>query len=646
MKNLTVKQKLIGMTIAVALLIGGLSLYFVNRFSAISNTYEQILQFRVPQNEVANAMYQVLLDVRINLNELAGVERSQENFIRFEQLAVKRLDDFKILKQAMLDGHPNLGKDIDGLEGIAIPPCRIGGQIESLTKRASSLLQDFKLLAMEVMDKKKQQLKLVNFIGWYDSNEDSTGVVKTLVETGRKLEALAKNQEETLVIAEMRRQEKNFLLRTEERYITRIKEAHRVFSAIATGEMKETGHIYYTAFESIFEKMLISQKLKDELKEMTRKTLREKQQILDEAIKDLKNRAHEQMVDYSSEAMAMANSVRTYIVIISFAVSIICLLFGWLISTGINKGLTRVINGLASGAEQVTAASSQVSSASQALAEGASEQAASLEETSSSLEELSSMTKQNAENSNQADSLMQDSNKVVGKANTSMSELTTSMVDISKASEETFKIIKTIDEIAFQTNLLALNAAVEAARAGEAGAGFAVVADEVRNLAMRAAEAAKNTANLIEETVRKINDGSEIVKVTNDAFSEVASYSAKVGGVLGEIAAASKEQAEGLVQVNNATVEIDKVTQQNAANAEESASAAEEMNAQANQMMEFVNDLLKMVDGKLSGIDSARIHVKTDHRAHKEHKALNGLPQKIKKTKAISSHKRVGDYYF
>jgi methyl-accepting chemotaxis protein len=171
------------------------------------------------------------------------------------------------------------------------------------------------------------------------------------------------------------------------------------------------------------------------------------------------------------------------------------------------------------------------------------------------------------------------------------------MEEISKASEETSKIIKTIDEIAFQTNLLALNAAVEAARAGEAGAGFAVVADEVRNLAMRAADAAKNTAELIEGTVKKVKDGSELVTSTNDAFTEVAQSSSKVGELVGEIAAASSEQAQGIEQVNKAMGEMDKVVQGAAANAEESASASEELNAQAEQMKGIVHNLARIVGG-------------------------------------------------
>jgi methyl-accepting chemotaxis protein len=207
------------------------------------------------------------------------------------------------------------------------------------------------------------------------------------------------------------------------------------------------------------------------------------------------------------------------------------------------------------------------------------------------------MTKQNADNASQADSLMQEANKVVGQANDSMAHLTVSMKEISQASEETSKIIKTIDEIAFQTNLLALNAAVEAARAGEAGAGFAVVADEVRNLAMRAADAAKETANLIEGTVKKVNQGEELVTNTNEAFIKVAQSASKVGELVGEISAASNEQAQGIEQVNRAVVEMDKIVQQNAASAEESASSSAEMSDQAQHMKRYVGDLVAIVTG-------------------------------------------------
>jgi methyl-accepting chemotaxis protein len=268
----------------------------------------------------------------------------------------------------------------------------------------------------------------------------------------------------------------------------------------------------------------------------------------------------------------------------------------WVVRKVTNQ-LNRAITVLDRNANQVASVSGQISNAGQSQAEGASEQAASIEETSSSLDELSSMTQQNANNASQADSLMKEANTIVEEANTSMGELTSSMEQISKASDDTSKIIKTIDEIAFQTNLLALNAAVEAARAGEAGAGFAVVADEVRNLAMRAADAAKNTSELIEDTVKKIGGGSELVTRTNDAFGKVSDSAARVGELVAEISAASTEQAQGITQINTAVSEMDTVVQQNAANAEESASAAEEMNSQAEQMKDMISDIVLLVSG-------------------------------------------------
>ena len=335
----------------------------------------------------------------------------------------------------------------------------------------------------------------------------------------------------------------------------------------------------------------------------------------------------------AKQAHQEASSTYRSSLITLFTVSGFGLLAGillmWGLGRGITKSLKRVIQGLTESSTQVASASSQVSSASQSLAEGSSEQAASIEETSSSLEEMSSMTQQNAANANEAKNKMAEARQIVDKVNKHMGEMAQAIHGITKSSEETGKIIKTIDEIAFQTNLLALNAAVEAARAGEAGAGFAVVADEVRNLAMRAADAAKNTSDLIENTIKAVKNGNEITQSTQEAFKENMEIAGKVGELVDEIAAASTEQAQGIEQVNKAVTEMDKVTQQNAANAEESASASEEMNAQAEQMGGMVNELVTLV----GGAEKEEIG-KTDN------KFLSVGP--VKKTLPVLNHKANG----
>ena len=346
---------------------------------------------------------------------------------------------------------------------------------------------------------------------------------------------------------------------------------------------------------------------------------------------DFARQAHE-------DAAATYRTTLISLLVITGIGLIIAVFLMWALAQGITKPLKRVIEILTDSSDQVVSASGQVSASSQQLAEGSSEQAASIEETSSSLEEMSSMTKQNADNAGQADTLMREANRVVGQANDSMSQLNASMEDISKASDETSKIIKTIDEIAFQTNLLALNAAVEAARAGEAGAGFAVVADEVRNLAMRAADAAKDTAALIEGTVKKVKDGSDLVVGTNEAFTEVAANATKVGELVSEIAAASREQAQGIEQVNTGVTEMDKVTQSNAANAEESASASEEMSAQAEQMKAMVGELITLVGARGNG--TAPSHVSAANAPQTNmHKALEfGPPAKRAQSRSLAAN--------
>ncbi len=290
----------------------------------------------------------------------------------------------------------------------------------------------------------------------------------------------------------------------------------------------------------------------------------------------------------SSSAVQMTITI----ILISFAISI---LLSILIIRSITRSITSSVTSIRDGAMQITSASDQVAASSSSLAQGASEQASSVEEVSATLEESTAINTQNTDNARQADILAKNANDSARAGFEKGEQLSRSMHAITDSAAKISGIIKTIDQIAFQTNLLALNAAVEAARAGEHGLGFAVVADEVRNLAQRAASAAKETSVIIEEVVSQIKEGNQIALATHTSFQEIVEQSKKVSNLIGEIAIAGKEQAEGMTQINQAMGQVDQVTQQVAANSEEAAAAAEELNAQATSMMETVRVLAQMV---------------------------------------------------
>jgi len=254
------------------------------------------------------------------------------------------------------------------------------------------------------------------------------------------------------------------------------------------------------------------------------------------------------------------------------------------------ESLQKALVGVSESVEQVTAASTQIASGSQSLAQGSNEQAASLEEVSSSLEEMTSMVKQNMEHANQATALAETAKNDAQRGDGAMIGMGEAMVKIKASADQTAKIIKTIDEIAFQTNLLALNAAVEAARAGDAGKGFAVVAEEVRNLAQRSAEAAKNTAALIEESQKNTDNGVTVSNQVGEILKQIVTGAQKVSALVTEVSAATNEQAKGITQINTAIAEMNKVTQQNASLAEESASASEELNGQSEELARMVSE--------------------------------------------------------
>lgn len=353
----------------------------------------------------------------------------------------------------------------------------------------------------------------------------------------------------------------------------------------------------------------------------------------------------EEFTQSQTRAAQIGRATNINLALLILISSLVTITIWFFVAGRLYRKLTAIVNPLLAGAEHVAGASKQISSASQSLAQGATEQAAGLEETSSSLEEMSSMTKQNADNAQQANTLAAEAKKAANNGSEAMTRMAGAIEDIKKSSDETAKIIKVIDEIAFQTNLLALNAAVEAARAGEAGKGFAVVAEEVRNLAMRSAEAAKNTSNLIEQSVNNSRNGVAICGEVKKALDEIVGSIGKTTDLVGEIAAASNEQAQGVDQINTAVSQMDKVTQQNAANAEQSASASQELSGQAGIISKIVFELADLIGGssvqKVAASQTSTLqHVKNkgtltplDHAFHQ----MASTADKGKKAKAVKS---------
>ncbi len=295
-----------------------------------------------------------------------------------------------------------------------------------------------------------------------------------------------------------------------------------------------------------------------------------------------------------------------------------------------SAALTTMVAEIRSGSVQIDSGASQIAGSSQSLAQGASEQASSLQQISASMEQMSGQTKQSAENARQANALALESKTSADRGQQEMVQMSKAVNEIKQSSSEISKIIKVIDEIAFQTNLLALNAAVEAARAGEAGKGFAVVAEEVRNLAQRSAEAAKNTASMIEESVKRSENGVQIASRVGQSLEEITTATNKVNTLLAEISTAASEQATGIGQVSQGVTQLDQVTQQNAGNSEELASSAEEMSSQVASLNELVSQF------KVSGQSNGGTRVSTPVKSNK------GAMKTVSKPGSPKSAKKVG----
>ncbi len=450
-----------------------------------------------------------------------------------------------------------------------------------------------------------------------EQGDKESGIRGAMRQNAHELEAATRKTGSPELMVEyllIRRHEKDYILRQDNKYVEKAgKIAGNISAILADVQTDQTikdniramTKAYMDSFNNLAQNISAMEKQYP--------VMRQGAHDIEEAVSHINKEIEEIVASKESAAMEQKKSAIRLLYIFCGATLLIGVLLSLYSVRSITKPLKRVIEGLDEGADQVASAAAEVTNSSQSLAQGSSEQAAALEETTSTVEEIAAQSKGTSSLTEGAEELMKENIRKSGASLKSLLELTSKMDRIEADGDKIGQIIKTIDEIAFQTNLLALNAAVEAARAGEAGAGFAVVADEVRNLAIRATDAAKNTQQLLDGTIKRVSESARSIKTMNSDFKAIIESATVMGEKTAAITEASRNQTAGIGQINKAMDEMDKVTQQNAAAAEESASAAEELNAQAEQMQGFVGSLTALVTKSGKGAPAEK--VKTVHGA-------------------------------